>query len=39
MRPILESYWAFFADQYQRTQKALKQGDLALETVGADIFG
>jgi outer membrane protein TolC len=38
MRPILQSYQAFFADQYQRTQKALKQGDLTLETAGADLM-
>ncbi len=37
MKPILQSYQAFFAEQYRRTQKALKQGDLTLETAGADL--
>ena len=38
MRPILQSYRDFFADQYRRTQKALKNGDLTMETAGADLI-
>jgi outer membrane protein TolC len=38
MRPILRSYQAFFADQYQRSQKALKDGNLTLDTAGADLI-
>jgi outer membrane protein TolC len=38
MRPILQSYQAFFAEQYQRTQKALNQGNLTLDTAGADLM-
>ena len=38
MRPILQSYQAFFAEQYQRTQKALNQGNLTLDTAGADLI-
>ena len=38
MRPILQSYQAFFADQYQKSQKALKQGNLTLETASADLI-
>ena len=37
MRPILQSYRSFFANQYERTQKALERGDLTLETAGADL--
>jgi outer membrane protein, heavy metal efflux system len=37
-RPVLQSYQAFFADQYRRSQKALKEGNLTLETASNDLI-